>query len=154
MSSITTAYYKCGECGNSAFNDYYAYGDSGLMQCSKCHTPITYDSLIKEEHRLAQEACLALTRTDTGDGSRVEHVRFPIVMEQKEKLDLCVRSIREVCTEYELIGIMGQVMGDWLTGISKYGARRERHGREDLPGDLEAPKGNKEGGQDDEQRTT
>ncbi len=76
---------------------------------------------------------------DTGDGSRRAHPRMWIVSEQEQKLELCIRSIRGVCTEYELIGILARVTGAWLHDIAKYGIRRERHGDEDMPGDLVSP---------------
>jgi hypothetical protein len=84
---------------------------------------------------------------DTGDGSRKAHERMWVVNEQEQKLELCIRYIREVCTEYELIGILGRVLGNWLHGIAKYGIRRERHGDENTPGDLESPNKALTGGQ-------
>jgi hypothetical protein len=77
--------------------------------------------------------------SDTGDGSRRPHERMFIVHEQEQKLEVCIRSIRGTCTEYELIGILARVVGSWLHGISKYGVRRERHGDDNTPGDLESP---------------
>lgn len=77
---------------------------------------------------------------DTGsDGTRIPHERMWIVMEQEQKLELCIRRISEVCTMYELLGIIGRVTGSWICGVSKYGVRRERHGNEDTPGDLAPP---------------